>query len=288
MNGDVGSCGLCREVRDLRESHLLPAALYTLARDPSRTNPNPVFLAGGRATTTSRQIKRRFLCGECEERFSDYGERYILSHCARPEEFRLRGLLEKSRPVGEVPPIVVYEVEELLGSHVDEYLYFAASVFWRASAWPWERDRPRKPFSLGGEYEEEFRLYLLGSADFPRNGRLVVHVWNDTISADAATGYVTLAPCTSRTEDGERRHKFCIPGITFVLFLGSRVPDVHDGGALNSTRGKFMWLTPFANDSLFRGAHDLVRQSRPSPSLIRSTLGTLTTVPREWKRPGDR
>jgi hypothetical protein len=264
----VRRCGLCQELRALRESHLLPAAVYKLARDSSRTNPNPVVLAGGRATATSRQVADRFLCAECEQLFSDRGERYVLGQCARPNgDFKVRKLLETVTPLGEVPPVRIYDVGPLLGPHVDEYLYFAASIFWRASARTWSEDMPRGPFSLGSKYNEQFRLYLLGKADFPQNGRLVVHVWND-VTID----FTTVAPCTGRV-DGERRHKFCIPGMTFILFLGGLVPERHDGGALNSTQGKFMWLCSFLYDSLFRGFADLVRQSRPSAALLRSTRG---------------
>jgi len=95
----VGQCGLCQERRELRESHLLPAALYRLARDPSRTNPNPVTVAGKRTSTTSRQIADHFLCIECEGRFSNGGERYVLAQCARPSgDFKVRELLEKATP----------------------------------------------------------------------------------------------------------------------------------------------------------------------------------------------
>jgi hypothetical protein len=273
MRTDVGQCGLCQEMRVLQESHLLPAALYKLSRDPSRRNPNPVLLAGGRASATSRQVAHRFLCVQCEQRFSGRGERYVLGQCARPNgEFKLRELLEEVVPVAQVSEFRLYEVGELLGPHADEYLYFAASVFWRASARAWTEDGPRERFSLGSVYDEQFRLYLLGEADFPRNARLLVHVWSDTISPDSGIGFTTIAPCSSRV-DGERRHKFCVPAITFILFLGGLVPERHDAGALNSAQGKFMWLTQFANDSLFRGFANSVRQSRPSASLIRSASG---------------
>src|SRR5262249_56303002 len=99
MESNVGQCGLCQEVRALRESHLLPKALYKLARDPSRANPNPVLLAAGRASATSRQVAQRFLCDDCEQRFSDRGERYVVGQCPRPGgEFRRRPLLEGPKP----------------------------------------------------------------------------------------------------------------------------------------------------------------------------------------------
>jgi hypothetical protein len=243
----------------------MPAALYRFARDSTRKNPNPVMVAGGRASATSRQIAARFLCVACETRFSSGGEHYVLGQCARPSgDFKVRDLLEQAIAVAVSPQISRYDVAGVLGTRTDDYLYFAASVFWRASARAWPLVRPaRERFSFGGVYQEEFRLYLLGRAGFPVNGRLVVHIWRDKV-----TDFTTIAPCTSRV-DGERRHKFCIPGITFILFLGSRVPRLHDGGALNSTQGKFMWVCPWQDDSLFRGFADSIRQSIPSASLRR-------------------
>ena len=138
----------------------------------------------------------------------------------------MRELLERTAPL----------VSEHLGPRVDEYLYFAASIFWRASARAWSEDTSRERFALGSTYDEQFRLYLLGEADFPRNGRLFVHVWSDDpIGPDAPIGFTTLAPCTGRI-DGEGRHKFCIPGVTFILFLGGLAPARHDARALKRER----------------------------------------------------
>jgi len=285
MESNVGRCGLCQEVRALRESHLLPKALYKLSRAPSRPNPNPVLLAAGRASVTSRQIADHFLCDDCEQRFSSRGERYVLGQCARPSgEFKLREHLEQQTPIAQEQKVRLYDVGTLLGPHADEYLYFAASVFWRASARAWAEVGPRPRFSLGSVYDEQFRLYLLGKADFPRNGRLYVHIWSGPIRDNSPFGFTTLAPCTARI-DGERRHKFCIPGLTFILFLGGLVPQRHDGGALNSTHGKFMWLCPFADDSLFQGFVNVVRQTPPPASLIRSLAGAHGRTPERRPTP---
>ena len=73
-------------------------------------------------------------------------------------------------------------------------------------------------------------------------------------------------PCTTSVE-GTRRHKFFIPGILFILFLGSQVPHRFDEWALNGSRRRVMWVCPWANDSLFRGALSLIRASVPVGSL---------------------
>ena len=85
-------------------------------------------------------------------------------------QFKIRALLENAASIGEGPDFRCYDVAKLLGPHLKDYLYFAASIFWRASALPWCEYRGQEQFSLGTRYDEEFRVYLLGQAGFPRNG----------------------------------------------------------------------------------------------------------------------
>jgi hypothetical protein len=199
MGKNVGACGLCRKVGELRDSHLLPAAVYELARDPARTNPNPVMVTGGRAFTTSRQVKAPFLCDDCEQRFSDRGERYVLGQCARPDGFKLRELLEGSVPLADERQFRLYDVAALLGGHADEHLYFGASVFWRASARAWS------PFSLGDIYDEQFRLYLLGRG---KSGSLVSGLAPGGQTRSAPRRAFLHGGAVDETEDGGRSRKF--------------------------------------------------------------------------------
>jgi hypothetical protein len=127
---------------------------------------------------------------------------------------------------------------------------------------------------LGDEYQEQFRMYLLGEAKLPENARLFVHVW-----AEEQTDFTTMSPCTFRIH-GVRRHKFCIPGITFVLFLGKEVPRRHDVWALNSSQGPFMWLDNWKDDSLFGSFLDAIKGSKPSAAL-RSKLSIVAKQPRQ-------
>ena len=125
-------------------------------------------------------------------------------------------------------------------------------------------NEPVGQISLGGQYQEQFRLYLLGKAAFPQNARLVVHTSSEAQS-DLMT---TIFPCTTRV-DGVRRHKFYIPGLLFILFLGKDVPQRFDDGALNGSQHRLMWLCPWQNDSLFIGSVDLMKASTPSGKLCR-------------------
>jgi hypothetical protein len=136
----IGQYGLCLKSRELKASHCLPAALYRLARDPGRKDPNPVVIKPASTITSSRQVSSHFLCEACEQRFSSGGESLVLAECARSRtEFKLRQRIMKLSPLekSDDPSFAVYDAHAALGGALDNYLYFAASVFWRASAHKW-------------------------------------------------------------------------------------------------------------------------------------------------------
>ncbi len=260
----VSRCGLCLSTSELRNSHLLPAALYNMARNLSGgTDPNPAVVTPSRSFTSSKQVSSPFLCEVCEGRFSRNGESYVLDQCFRPNDrFKLRELLKAAVPLESDVRYDVYDVQPLLGNEVDQYLYFAASVFWRASAHHWRMGAERvAKISLGAKHQEQFRLYLLGKEPFPDGARLFVHVSSETEPHRA-----TVFPCVTRT-NGVHRHKFYIPGLLFILFLSGHAIGKFDSGALNSRQRKLMWLCPWEEDSLFRGALRLVKASTPTGNL---------------------
>ena len=138
----LGTCGLCLQKKELQNSHLLPAALYRQLREPSDgSDPNPIVVTRSRAFTSSKQVSSPFLCTDCELRLSVKGENYVLTQCAkRNGTFKFRELLQSASPlcVDDMNQTAVYDVQRLLDTKVDQYLYFAASVFWRASARSWK------------------------------------------------------------------------------------------------------------------------------------------------------
>lgn len=263
----IGQCGLCLKSRELKASHCLPAALFRLAREPGRKDPNPVVIRPTTTITSSRQVSAYFLCEFCEQRFSAGGESLVLAECARLRtKFKLRERIKTLSPLvkSDNPSFAIYDAQTALGGALDQYLYFAASVFWRASAhkWTWGGKAVRG-ISLGDKYQEEFRRYLLGEEDFPGNARIILKV-----SSEAEVGTTTVFPCTTRV-NGTHRHKFYIPGLLFILFLGGKVPREFDRASLNSTGQKVVGLFPFEGDSLFRGMQNVIRGSRPLGNLRR-------------------
>ncbi len=247
------ACGLCHRDRALRDSHLLPAAAYKLAREPGRKDPNPIVVTPAHAGSTSRQISDKFLCDECEDRFSKHGERYVLAQCARPEGFALRDVLKTLPPLVDDQRFKVFDVKGSIGTRVEDYLYFAASVFWRAAARSWAHEGQTIQRLRLGPYEEELRRYLLGERPFPQAARVFIHVWSEEHA-----GFTSIVPCSARAPDGTHRHKFTIPGILFIMLVGKTVARNIDSGALNSSGGSFMWLCPWTKDSLFEGMGALV------------------------------
>src|SRR3989442_15828086 len=75
----IGQCKLCREAKQLRDSHLLPRSLYKTLRAANAPNPNPIFLTSTRAGQTSKQLtdyvlrsEERRVGKECRSRWSPY------------------------------------------------------------------------------------------------------------------------------------------------------------------------------------------------------------------------
>src|SRR5687768_8597876 len=64
----VGTCALCLETRELRDSHFLPAGFYRIMREGS--GEDPVLVNKSAAFMSSAQARAHLLCGECEHRLT--------------------------------------------------------------------------------------------------------------------------------------------------------------------------------------------------------------------------
>ena len=147
---------------------------------------------------------------------------------------------------------------------IDMYIYFAASIFWRAAARRWKMGTELlRRLSLGGNYQEQFRLYLLGQTPFPPHGRIHLHV-----ASEAPLELLELAFPSSFRVAGVHRHKFYILGLIFVLFLGQEAPKRHDSGALNGTQPHIL-IRPWREDSLIQASGEMAMTSTPVGALRR-------------------
>lgn len=84
-----GTCKLCHQTKDLRDSDFIPAAMYKYIRATSLKNPNPVVVGPGRTIRTSEQVRDYLLCAECEDRFNKNGEQEVLKWACKRDRFPL-------------------------------------------------------------------------------------------------------------------------------------------------------------------------------------------------------
>jgi hypothetical protein len=215
-----GVCALCKENRDLRNSHMVPKALYRLMRARSdHSNPNPMIVTSRGRRQTSFQAVRSLLCADCEQRFDHHGENWVLRHCYRGYgRFRLRELLRQSAPLHSEKDFTIYCASSVPGVSIEKLTYFCISVFWRAAVCDWESSgETYHAIRLGTKYQEQIRKYLLGVAELPQSASILV----------LASGLKTPAlvfnfPDTIRVES-QHCHSLHIPGLTFQLSLGGQL-----------------------------------------------------------------
>jgi hypothetical protein len=227
-------CKLCREDRQLRESHFLPAAVYAQLRENSQQNPNPVLMTSRISLTTSRQITGRVLCAECEERFSRLGETWVLANMARLEGFPIQEALAATKPIAANENFAYYSTAGILAINMDALAYFALSMFWRASAHTWRNVSGLMEGIELGPYEEAIRHFLLGDR-FPADTVILVSIW--------PTKDVLPAAYTPRRGRAPGYHccNFLIPGLEFKLLTGRAIPEVLRAACSYASADRFVF-----------------------------------------------
>jgi hypothetical protein len=217
-----GKCKLCLiEGVELQASHFLPAAIYRSMRgNPSKGNPNPWAVTPNSAHQTSRQVKAPLLCKECEQRFSKNGEHWVFTNGLKNDgTFPLAATLASHVPYAQEPGVSttkVYHAAEIPEINISALSYFAASMFWRGSAYPWKADGTC-PVPLG-PYQEPLRQYLMGMTGFPPDVALAV-----VVREPSGIRHLTHEPL------GEWRGelfvaKFPMPGFAFSINAGKNMP----------------------------------------------------------------
>ncbi len=188
-------CALCLRDRILRKSHLMPKALHKRIR--SKDGLVSASTIGG-SRYTDKQIRTRLLCDDCEGMFSKKGEGIVCRECYGGKgNFilydKLKAGLEMFAEKGG-GWIVPQKLPKNINLDYEAYLYFGASIIWRASAGRWPRD-VGSLYGCLGSYEDKFRRYLLGEVDFPENVFLTISVNNDEEEEEG--GFNSIAKYTT-------------------------------------------------------------------------------------------
>lgn len=212
------ACGMCGVIADLRDSHLLPAALFKFLRSPSEKNPNPVAVRPGVAIASSDQVRKPFLCSTCEHRLDVGGERWMIANCYQADgKFPLYDSIIAQPARLVFPRFSLYPSRGVPGIEPEQLGYFAASILWRASATNWRNKR--SPRIEVGPHQDSLRRYLLGLTPFPENAALRV-----ILPTPTRAKLVLTLPVPGRL-DGIRCFTFIIPGIAFTMFFGKHIPS---------------------------------------------------------------
>ncbi len=267
-------CRLCRKPKELQNSHLLPAALYKLMRAPGYATPNPIVVTEAVSVSTSQQVTMRLLCWECEQRLRQKGEEWVLRHCYRSKEgFLLREILERATPVWQGAKTRVVAAEGIPQLDIEQLVYFASSVFWRASVHRWKAQAVTVQIDLGA-YEEGFRQYLLGDAEFSTNA--AIHV---SVSSSADPLLACRFPRRVR-KTPYHRFNFIIPGVCFDLFVGKMMEPYIQRTCTLRSQGKLIFLSDHVDSKARSDILKALETSRPGGKLRSPNLPSNAPKPR--------
>ena len=262
----IGQCKLClREGVELRESHFISKSAYKLVEKLGGVTP--LIVRGDITVQKNDQMKAPLLCADCEDLFNKNGESWVLRYCNRPNTgFKLHDLVRTVQPEVDQPDLKMYATSSIAEIEGEKLTYFLLSVLWRGSvhSWKWGKDDQETP-NLGSRYEEEFRKYLLGESDFPKNAAVHVYI---LANPDLWSGFTV--PFRQKLSDGLWRYTFNFLGISFRCFLGN---------VLNETMRKVCIRSP--HKYIFLGVDAdriLVRDFRPT-LLSSKPLGAIKTYP---------
>ena len=213
-------CKLCLQLKDLRDSHMLPSAVWRLLNEPGHKLRHPILMTEKVAVTTSRQIHDYVLCDDCEQRFNRMGEHYTIRQMRGKRGFPLLHRLRSAQPVASAETVRLYH-GAAIGVDTEKLAYFALSVVWRAGAYEWKNlysDKSTYSIDLG-PFLEPMRQFLVGAAPFPVNVSVNVQVASDTQSQRSAytPSWATGAQCPVVG--------FLVCGIHFAVAMGNPLPS---------------------------------------------------------------
>lgn len=265
------NCGLCLQNKPLRESHLLPRSVYSVLRNLYGSSSGVVSASStdGSAILTDKHVKSKFLCDECEQMLNRNGEDTVMREYKRsPNNFKLLDKLEQHKPRTIHEEQYWYHAAVLNDVDSESYLYFASSVFWKASSRKWGRMADIYRYALGREYTDQFRQYLMGLSEFPEKACLAVYVNSKRGPQDFAQ-----FPSFEKRE-GYHAHSFQIPGIKFVMVVGQKaITDaaIYHNNAIAFVKKPFEYL---------KGNNKLVEQLRTGKITARGKLAKNMAVRR--------
>jgi hypothetical protein len=221
MPAHMNPCKLCQLTKDLQESHYIPRFAYKANRARQLKNQNAVVMTSRGIRQDQRQLKDYVLCADCERRFNEGGEKWVLARIPPDygEPFVLQDQLIKERPLYREDGLALYAGANITAFDMDKLVYFAASIFWRGGVHEWEIDGQQAPKVDLHEHEEPLRVFLLGQGRFPSDAWITTDV---SSHKPALNGVIVPMAMHSL---GWNCYWFYICGLGFSLHSGNAVPS---------------------------------------------------------------
>jgi hypothetical protein len=225
----TGKCALCGTNASLIDSHFMPASLYQELLDPNGPIKQMIVLKKDKTHQSSEQFSMPLLCQPCEVRFQQGGENWTLGSRYRSDgSFPLRDMLLRATPIETKPENSrVYAARQVPGIDVEQLIYFAASLFWRAGVADWKVKFAEAPkIDLDASLMMALQQYLLGMSPFPSRASIFVSV------DDMAAPWRAMWSPMKRNGRPQLRYSLYIPGIIMELGVdlhpALRIPSISD------------------------------------------------------------
>lgn len=208
---------------------------------------------------SNQQQWAHLLCRSCEALLSREGENWIFRHGMKQNgSFLLAELLRRSRPSVGTPGehTRLYEAARIPEINATAITHFAIGIFWKASVYGWNTDGSI-PVNLAG-YDDQFRHFLLGEAEFPKDAVLAV-----LVREGGPIDRLTHTPARSAGPDIST-YQFPIPGFSFVLTIGKNISERISQYCFVRGMGRPIVITVATEQFLFEQAQRAIeRAQRP-------------------------
>ncbi len=201
------------------KSHIMPRGVYNRVRDAGATKESDLVKVqpvDGTSLLTSRQIVQRLFCRECEDLFK-VGEDYFYSLVDAKESEKI----SLCRHVQEEGGGAVSAQQAAALVDIEQLASFALGIFWRSNV-STAYDVRSYIGSMGRNFEEEVRKYLVSEGPFPSKCLLIVTVY-DGVHEGGFSPFLFSTPVASRiTYDGQKlwSHSFFCLGLEFTVVRG--------------------------------------------------------------------
>jgi hypothetical protein len=211
----AGVCKLCHQMKPLRKSHFMPAALY-----PKHIRKKVQFAQRGRVTDSGQEMATPALCNDCEQLLDRQGESEVLRAIApkATKSYPLHDRLRLAVPrddFGGAARFAGYDV----GLDMNKFAYFALSIVWKRAAIDWPSfDGTMLPRTPLDDFEEQIRQYLLGNTGLPPDIVVIV-----VVSSDEQSRKVWYLP-EPEVMDGCLNFRFVVRGVFFRVLIGYGMP----------------------------------------------------------------